>query len=396
MRLRTFIADTMTDAVAQVRAAMGDNAIIVSSLEGENGGFEVTAALDTRDTASGTPQPDSETSLEEILRDKLSANHARGNPAANDVTSPHPAERADDTHVTRQKLVHSGISFDETQLSEALADQGVPHMLASAIIADAQKVDTDDAVVALSSALETRFGFEDLPIASRHPIMLVGLPGSGKTVTVAKLAARAVIEGVQTEIIFTDTERTGATAQAEAYAELLKTKVSHAESVDAMGLLLDQRADRAAIEAADTREACFIDTAATNPFLPRNFMTLRRQIDAARLLAAAEPILVLAAGGDPRGMAEASEIFAKLGVRRMIVTQIDIARRLGSVLAAAEISGLAFSLASATPYLARGLTAASPGRLARLLLGKFAAPTHAPGPASELDAPLEAGVRKSK
>ncbi len=387
MRLRTFIADTMTDAVAQVRAAMGDNAIIVSSIEGENGGFEVTAAVDTRDTAAGNAPLETDASLEEILREKLSARSTAKETISEETALSHPGERAEDTYAPQQNQPHSGISFDETQLAQALADQGVPQMLATAIIADAQNVDTDDAIAALSAALETRFGFEDLPIAPRHPIMLVGLPGSGKTVTVAKLAARAVIEGVQTEIISTDSERTGATAQADAYGELLQTRVSHAESVDAMGLLLDQRADRASIEAADAREACFIDTAAVNPFSTSNFKILKRQIDAARLLAAAEPILVLAAGGEPRGMAETTEMFAKLGVRRMIVTQIDIARRLGGVLAAAEVSGLAFSQVSATPYLARGITAATPVRLARLLLGKFADPSQIAPPASQVTSP---------
>jgi len=387
MRLRTFIADTMTDAVAQVRAAMGDNAIIVSSIEGENGGFEVTAAVDTRDITVANAPSETDASLEEILRVKLSAPSTAKETISEEITLSHPGERAEDIDAPQQNQPRSGISFDETQLAQALADQGVPQMLATAIIADAQNVDTDDAIAALSAALETRFGFEDLPIAPRHPIMLVGLPGSGKTVTVAKLAARAVIEGVQTEIISTDSERTGATAQADAYGELLQTRVSHAESVDAMGLLLDQRADRASVEAADVREACFIDTAAMNPFLSSNFKILKRQIDAARLLAAAEPILVLAAGGDPRGMAETTEMFAKLGVRRMIVTQIDIARRLGGVLAAAEVSGLAFSQVSATPYLARGITAATPVRLAQLLLGKFANPSQIAPPASQVTFP---------
>ena len=387
MRLRTFIADTMADAVAQVRAAMGDNAIIVSSIEGENGGFEVTAAIDTRDTVANQTPLETDTSLEEILREKLSPTPSPRDTLLEEGTPPHPGERAEDINTGEQEKSHSGITFDETELAQALADQSVPQMLATAIIADAQNVDTDDAITALSAALESRFGFEDLPIAPRHPIMLVGLPGSGKTVTVAKLAARAVIEGIQTEIISTDTERTGAIAQANAYGELLQTKVSHAESVDAMGLLLDQRADRAAIEAADMREACFIDTAAVNPFLSSNFKIIKRQIDAARLLAAAEPILVLAAGGDPRGMAETTEMFAKLGVRRMIVTQIDIARRLGGILAAAEVSGLAFSQVSATPYLARGVTAATPNRLARLLLGKYAVPAQMSKPADQMASP---------
>jgi len=364
MRLRTFIADTMADAVVQVREAMGNGAIIVSSLEGENGGVEVTAALDIR-AAQGGAVADIDASLEEILRTHLNANAPT---TSNETAEPaHPSERADDTATNPQ--VFSGYSFDEDTLASALEDQGVPSVLAAAILADAEEADTDDALIALSRALETRFTFDALSVAPRHPILAVGLPGSGKTVTIAKLAARAIVEGVLAEIISTDGERTGALAQAQAYGELLQLNVSHAETVDAMGLLLDQRADRAAIEAADTREACFIDTAAANPFSPESFKILKRQIDAARLLAAAEPVLVLAAGADPRGMAETTQAFSKLGVTRMIITQVDIARRVGGVLAAAEVSGLAFAQISTTPYLARGVVAATPQRLAQMILG---------------------------
>jgi flagellar biosynthesis protein FlhF len=365
MRLRTFIANTMADAVIQVREAMGDNAIIVSSLEGENGGFEVTAALDTRVASDGVPFSDADASLEDILRTKLNPNND-GN-FSEDVPGDAPDEREEDR--TNAATSHSGLFFDEDLLISALDEQAVPRPLAEAILADAQSTDTDDAVEALSSALDQRFTFDPLPVAPRHPLLAVGLPGSGKTVTVAKLAARAVLEGALAEIISTDAERTGAKEQSNAYGDLLQITVSHAETVDAMGLVLDHRADRAAIEAADTREACFIDTAAANPFLHASFKTLKRQIDAAQLVAAAEPILILAAGGDPRGMAETTQAFAKLGIERMIVTQVDIARRIGGVMAAAEVSGLSFAQISATPYLARGVVSATPRRFARLILG---------------------------
>lgn len=370
MRLRTFIADTMADAVVQVREAMGDNAIIVSSLEGENGGFEVTAALDTRAAPGERPPTGTDASLEEILRTKLSA--ASQAEKVDEEPFPPPEERTSDLQAEQSS--HSGHYFSEDKLATILEDQGVPKILAEAILADAIKRNTDDAAIALSYALEKRFTFDALPVAPRHPVLAIGLPGAGKTVTIAKLAARAIVEGALAEIISTDAERTGALAQAEAYGDLLSINVSHAETVDAMGLVLDQRADRAAIEAADTREACFIDTAAANPFLNASFKLLKRQIDAARLISAAEPVLILAAGGDPRGMAETSQAFAKLGARRMIVTQIDVARRIGGALAAAEVSGLAFAQISATPYLARGVVAATPQRLARLLLGESTKP----------------------
>ena len=69
-------------------------------------------------------------------------------------------------------------------------------------------------------------------------------------------------------------------------------------------------------------------------------------------------------------MAEVAQDFANLGVRRMIVTQLDVARRVGGVLAAAEVAGLSFAQLSETPYLARGVPAATSFRLAQILLGQ--------------------------
>jgi len=199
--------------------------------------------------------------------------------------------------------------------------------------------------------------------------MAIGRPGHGKTVTIAKLAARAAVENVRAQIISTDAERTGADAQTEAYGNLLKIPVDHTETIDAMGLVLDQRTDRIGIEAADGREACFIDTTAANPVQPDEFQTLRRQIEAGRSVAAAEPILILAASGDPKSMAETAQEFSRLGVTRMIVTQLDVARRIGGILAAAEIAGLSFAQFSDTPYLARGIAVATPLRLSQIILG---------------------------
>ncbi len=360
MRLRTFIADSMADAVEQVRSAMGADAIIVSSIEGENGGFEVTATLDQRVQNKPTAASE-ETVLEEILKEHLSPA-----PRSAETPPPHPAERAgDDISGGRTSL-----PLSESLLLKALEDQGVPRILASALTDEAMSAATDDPVAALAHALAARFTFDPLPIAPPHPIMAVGLPGHGKTVTVAKLAARAAVENVHAQIISTDAERTGAQAQSEAYGDLLKIPVDHAETVDAMGLVLDQRTDRMGLEAADQRGACFIDTAAANPISSEGRQAIESQISAGQQISGAEPILVLAASGDARSLAETAQDFANLGARRMIVTQLDVSRRFGGILAAAEISGLAFAQLSDTPYLARGVLAATPLRLAHMILGQ--------------------------
>ena len=75
--------------------------------------------------------------------------------------------------------------------------------------------------MALSHALDLRLNFEPLPLAPRAPVMLVGMPGSGKTVTLAKLAANAIMDGKTPDLITTDTQRAGAAAQGQAYSQLL-------------------------------------------------------------------------------------------------------------------------------------------------------------------------------
>ncbi|MDF1847211.1 MAG: hypothetical protein P1U69_08430 [Parvibaculaceae bacterium] len=359
MRMRTFIAESMAEAVDQVRDAMGVDAIIVSSIEGENGGFEVTATLDQRAQDHPAAAPSEETVLEEILKEHLSAS-----PKSAEARPTHPSERADE-QVAKSE---TSLVLSESILLKALEDQGVPAILASALTAEAMNAGVDDPVNALATALADRFSFEPLPIAPPHPIMAVGLPGHGKTVTIAKLAARAAVENVRAQIISTDAERTGARAQAEAYGELLQIPVDHTETIDAMGLVLDQRTDRMAIEAGDRREACFIDTAAANLLTPEGRQSLQLQIASGKQISGAEPILVLAASGDARSMAETAQDFANLGVRRIIVTQLDASRRFGGILAAAEIAELSFAQFSDTPYLARGVAAATPLRLAQMLL----------------------------
>jgi flagellar biosynthesis protein FlhF len=94
-------------------------------------------------------------------------------------------------------------------------------------------------------------------------------------------------------------------------------------------------------------------------------------IHGARLAAGAEPVLVLSAACDATLLAEIAASFANLGVRRLIATHVDVSRRLGAVLAAADASRIALAQISVTPYLARGLGAMNAAVCARLILGPF-------------------------
>ncbi|MEQ8281344.1 MAG: hypothetical protein RIC04_00105 [Parvibaculum sp.] len=359
MRLRTFLAESMTDAIVQVRAALGDDAIIVSSHENGRGSIEVTAAVETALRADGDARSGQDTSgleqrLEQMLRARL---HAPAAPAAGTAPSP------DDPF----------IPFDRLSIEAALEAHAVPPALRSDLLTAAVALDRDDAIAALAGALEARLGFEPLPVRPQAPIMAIGLPGAGKTVTLAKLAARAVVDGAPVDIVTTDTARTGAVAQGEAYAHLIGVNLHRAETIDALSLLLEE--GNASEDALGDRShrPCFIDTASINPFDRDDFSALHRLTHNARLAANVEPVLVLSALGDAYVSREAAIEFARLGARRIVATQLDIARRIGPVLAAADASGMAIAQFSVTPYLARGLAQMNAYVCARMILNDSAA-----------------------
>ena len=185
--------------------------------------------------------------------------------------------------------------------------------------------------------------------------MVVGPPGAGKTVTIAKLAARAVIAGRPVHLVTTDTVRAGGVEQLAAFTRILEQPLTAADTPDHLADALTER---------DADALCLIDSQGTNPFAKPEVA------DLTRFLAAAEPeiVLVMAAGGDSLEAAEAAEVFAELGARRSLFTRVDVARRLGGMLAAADASTLSLCNVSVTPLVAQGLSTINPISLARLLM----------------------------
>ena len=106
-----------------------------------------------------------------------------------------------------------------------------------------------------------------------------------------------------------------------------------------------------------------IDTSGINPFQGREVAALAELLRASR----AEPVLVLPAGLDGEDSVEIAANFAAIGARRLMVSKLDTTRRLGSILAAADI-GLAFAGASVGREIGPGTTPLSAAGLARVLL----------------------------
>ena len=184
--------------------------------------------------------------------------------------------------------------------------------------------------------------------------MMIGPPGAGKTVTIAKLAARARLAKRSVALVTTDTLRTGAVEQFSGYAALLGLNPHVAGSVAEL---------RDAVAASHTAAVKLIDSTGANPFDGEDMRRLQDFIAAI----GAEPILVLPAGMDADESADTARAFAALGATRLLVTRLDTARRLGGMLAAAGAANLRFCDVGIGPHLADSLAPLNPLALARLL-----------------------------
>ncbi|MGE5147078.1 MAG: AAA family ATPase, partial [Candidatus Eiseniibacteriota bacterium] len=252
MRLKSFSAPTMAQAMDLVRREMGESAVIVSSTAAtRDGQVRVTAAVD------GEPAPDA-------------------GPSASPEA---PAPQAPGANVAA--------------VLRALHDHGVPVGIADRLFDQLVESDRGDATGALAAALDRQFRFAPLALAAvnaKHdragkPIMLIGPPGSGKTVTAAKLATGAIIHRRSVELISADTARAGAVDQLAALAAILEAPLRTAA---------DPRALADTVKRVAPGALALIDTAAVNPFAAHELTALAELAAAA----GAEPVVVLAAGGD--------------------------------------------------------------------------------------------------
>lgn len=324
MRLKIFTADNMKAALAQVRESLGNDAIIIDSVEEENK-VKITAALEL--PVQKTP------------------------PRKTPAPKPKPAA----VQKSLKELDHAD-QADTKELSYFLSHHGIERTMLTRILETAASFDDDRNLTTLTRALDAMFHFNPLNNDYQdRPLMLVGPPGVGKTVTAAKLASQAVLEGRATRLINTDTVRTGGTAQLEGYGKVLKSSVIEVTEPDLLAPAIDTN--------HQSGELVIIDTMGYNPFDHTEMQELHQYISAYDV----EPLLVISAGSDPREAEEIAATYASMGVRRFIATRLDVARRYASLLTTAGAGDLAFAGVGITPYLGKGIESVDAMHLAMLL-----------------------------
>ncbi len=314
MRIRSFTAPTNTRAMELVRADLGEDAIIISSGKTDDGNdVRIVAAVEL---------------------------HTASEIDGSIVQEPEDNTRLNTEETVRQALVyHSVAPRLISKLSSIAANSGAANP-----------------TLALAAAIDTVFNFSSLDVASTPaPLMLVGPPGCGKTIVAAKLCTQAKLAHREINAVSCDTHRAGGVEQLRAFTNILGIELITVDKPESLKQHID-------LDAPEKLQ--IIDTASTNPYNEAEMDDLYRKITASR----AEPILVLSAGCDPMEIADMTRFYGDIGVKRFIVTQMDIARRAGGILAAAQGVPLAFCDVSVSPNVSDSLKSLSPVSLARLIM----------------------------
>ena len=243
--------------------------------------------------------------------------------------------------------VKEGLGFDESvveSLEETLLEADVGADTAASL-ADAirartsptRRTDAEELKRLLREEIEKLLADAPRAAAAATPplevVFLVGVNGSGKTTTTAKLAKRWSGEGRTVLLAAADTFRAGAIEQLQVWADRLKLPlVKHREGADPSAVLFD------ALSAAKSRgvSLLLVDTAGrlhTKHNLMEELAKMRRI--AGREVAGAphRTLLVLDATTGSNGLAQARKFVEAAGATGVVLTKLDGSAKGGVVLA---------------------------------------------------------------
>jgi len=399
MRVKRFTAATIKDALAEIRREMGEDALIISTREmtGTLGRrfVEVTAAAD--DPSPPSRPEEAERALtpdgleEQIVRNRVLLSQSVGplkqelfeirslvdemrrNQGNVDIT-PLREEMRDlkrlFTAISRQVGLADGLTFSEPlvelyrEMIENEVEENVAYKLIEMLDSRLRDEEKTDAVAARSRLCEliSRALPSTKPVAldggSPTVLAFVGPTGVGKTTTIAKLAARCSLQLRRKVCLITiDTYRIAAVEQLKTYARIMNIPLFVCYSPDEM---------RGAIADNDDAALILIDTAGRSQTDKEQVKDLKNYFAATDAI---EVMLVLSATTKNKDLQDITTRFSPIGAKKLIFTKLDETTTFGPIVNEAVRTKLPIAYFTTGQNVPDDIEAASPGKLARLLLG---------------------------
>jgi flagellar biosynthesis protein FlhF len=392
MRVKRYVADSLQEAIARVKADLGRNAIILHTKQFKEGGmfgffahrrYEVIAALDENQAPDAEQQRP--LGLKKIVKAPVPSAVPVAAPtgasiivpaankivlpsyqkAAADEAPPPAAETAVEpalsslrnemremkelireaaavkpTVIIRERLPGSG---PETELREHLLTLGLEPEPVSALLEDMTPEMLRDWPLPellnyCQQNLASKLLFsEPLDTGKQQVISLIGPTGVGKTTTIAKLAAKFnLFEGKKVGLITLDTYRIAAVEHLKTYGDIMNLPVE----------VVYTAADlEPAIARLHYCDVILVDTAGRSP---RNQIMMDELHNFIAKPVIETILLVISATTQYQDMVTIEEKFARIAYTHIVFTKLDETSNLGPLVS------LAFKCKRPLSYLATG------------------------------------------
>ncbi len=355
MKMKKYYASSIPEAMKLVRAELGEDAVILNSKVVvtkkffgiiKKKSFEVVAGVDSMGPSNSAPAPAAlpittakkeHVSLHEMTKAVQANMHQV---PKNDVSLHEETGISEDLrkeiadlkslmHSMHKKTIQDQYPDELLPFIEYLRQQELSEELITTIgdelfthFKEASEINFSQCKMVTKNLL--RKELENLPIGGlsyeKKYINVLGPTGVGKTTTIAKMAARAVLEKKKKiGFITTDTYRIAAIEQLKTYAGLLQAPVEIAYNATDF---------EQAIHRLSHLDLVFIDTAG------RNYKEVKYVDDLQRLIKfddQAESFLVLAMTTKEKDMANIVEQFKQLPIEKFIFTKIDETNSIGTM-----------------------------------------------------------------
>ncbi|HSQ41537.1 MAG TPA: flagellar biosynthesis protein FlhF [Fibrobacteraceae bacterium] len=352
MKIKKYLANTTREALLQVKAELGPDAVILKihepkNLLGKSEGVEVTAALDESEAQPALSTPSAETKSREprtVQWRNLDQEAAALQGGHNVVGLGGKVEKTmhevqalrQDVHQLRDEIktnlqtLQAGIPVEFQSLAKGLEKAGLMPSLVQDLLAE----------IMLTCPPEERQDQRLLTaarqvIASRIPInpgvpvrrgrsavmLLLGPTGVGKSTTIAKIAGRELLQGHRNvAILTTDCYRMGALEQMQSFSAAAGIELETVFGLEDV---------QPALERLKHFDLVLVDTAGRSRNNKEHLDELR---DFVAEVHPDEVHLVLSLNTRDRDLQEMVELFRPMGVSRLLFTKQDETFELGALL----------------------------------------------------------------
>jgi flagellar biosynthesis protein FlhF len=329
VKIKSYFAKTITEAMERARAELGVDAMIIASnkTSGEAqrlGMYEVVFGLADGGNGSNPPTPAAAVPVPSAPQ-----NESR-------PTIPRPTEglerlreRMEDLRKSvsrkREKASQAKLPFS-ARVAAVLMQSGFPQQVAEDFAAGMHHRSPDerqDIVAAMRSEMNARLKISArLGMAgnSRSTVAIVGPPGAGKTTMIVKLAIKyGIAAGRPTRLISTDTNRFAGADLLRRYADAMDVRLDTPTTVEAL--------DRA-LASDGTNQLVLIDTEGFGP-------TCERRTELASFVASRADIdlhLALPSYASYEDLSSMASRFQPFLPSKVILTGLDVCSNIGPAL----------------------------------------------------------------